>query len=183
MAERTQIGKLIHEHVDSLPTFVDRSGFPQHAPWMALYFGLPLLVVASGRVLGLAPEGISPALLAGVGVLTGLLFQVLAWISSRVGAIADAMGSDEPNGHQLALIDRLDIARANVAYACLVSILLVVSLSAGAILAEEPTVLRAISIGLLAHLCLTLVLVLVRINNIGQDDRITALTSHARHRR
>jgi multidrug transporter EmrE-like cation transporter len=180
MRERTQIGRLLHEHVDSLPMYRDRDGLGRHLPWLLPYVGVPLAVTTFGRFLDLAPSGISAPLLAGVGVLTGLLFQVLAWISGRVGTVADAMGDKRPTKYDLALIERLDIARANVAYACLVSITLVVTLSAGAIVRDEPDWLRLVNVALLAHLCLTLVLVLVRINNIGQDDRVTALTSYAR---
>src|SRR4051812_47267156 len=65
---------------------------------------------------------VSAGLLAGVGVLGGLLFQVLAWVSGRLGALADGIVDRAPTDHEMSLIGRLDIARANIAYASLVSI-------------------------------------------------------------
>lgn len=181
MIAESELGRIVVEHHRSLP--YDVRSDRQHAwPWVTMFY-----VVPAGAAAGLAAAGVVPSraasigLLAGVGVLGGLLFQVLAWVSGRIGALADSMSVEAPAPAEVALIGRLDIARANIAYASLVSIVFVVELGVVALLDAPPDWLAIVSAFLMFHFALTLVLMLLRINAIGRTDRVNALTRKARH--
>ncbi|MEM9202776.1 MAG: hypothetical protein AAGC53_14010 [Actinomycetota bacterium] len=149
---------------------------------------LPLLVfaaipVVAGGLLTAATmdnSGVAGGLIAGVAVLGGLLFQVLAWIGGRIASIADQTDANAPSDYSLRLVRKLDIARANIAYASFVSISLVILLAVSVSLDDRPDWLRVVVFGVLFHLALTLLLVVFRINRIATDDRISAITARAR---
>jgi hypothetical protein len=182
----SQITTLLHQHQASLPTWRPDEdakrewwGLRRNWPWLILFVGLP----AGGAIgIGFADlsANVTTGLLVGIGVLGGLLFQVLAWVSSRIAAIADTMDGRKASPYELALVRRLDIARANIAYASLVSLVFVVVLGVGSMLTKTPHWLNLCYAFLLLHLGLTLILVLLRINSIGQNDRVSMLTAHAR---
>ena len=187
LAASTQVGGIVSQHYASLPRwYKDAEGGPTwqtSLPWVGLYLFLPAVLawwVEGAEVAD--PAAAVGGLLAGVGVLAGLLFQVLASVSGRIADLADrtdpAMASDD----DIALVGRLDIARANIAYASMVSIVFVVQLGVAAVLKGVPAWVVAVSAFLLLHLGFTLVLVLTRINAIAQGDRSAALTLRARHR-
>ena len=158
-----------------------RRGLRRKWPWIGLFLGFPVAGAAALSLADLASKATSSGLLAGIGVLGGLLFAVLASVSGRVATVADEM-DEAASPYQIALITRLDIARSNIAYATLVSILFVLVLGVTSMLKQEPTWLSLANAFLLLHLGVTLVLVLLRINSIGEDDRVAALTAHARKR-
>jgi hypothetical protein len=182
----TQMGELFAEHYRSLPT---QGGAPpgiRHWPWITTFVGLPV-AGATAVALGDVARDPSGPVLAGVGVLGGLLFGTLASVSGRIAALADGMGDRKASEYELTLIARLDIARANVAYATFLSVVFVVAVGATGMVEARPSWLpihrTTIGIGstfLLLHLGLTLVLVVLRINRIGKNDRVAALTAHAR---
>src|SRR5262245_37213730 len=121
----SQLGQLIVQHYGSLPTWWDGSSIRRNSVWIGGFVVAPAAATVGLTFADLTPVPQSASgLLAGLGVLGGLLFQVLAWVSARIGNVADSM-SDAPTPSQLRLIHRLDIARANIAYASLVSIVLV----------------------------------------------------------
>lgn len=178
----SEVATLIGDHHRSLPYY--RSTGP--LMWIGTFVGLPALGAALlWRLAGFEESSVtvSAGLLAGAGVLGGLLFQVLAWISGRLGALGDTIVGRAPTDHELGLVGRLDIARANIAYASLVSVVFVAELGVVTLWRNPPTWTTFVSAFLLLHLCLTLVLVLVRINRIGKTDRVAALTAHARRER
>jgi hypothetical protein len=176
------LGKIIVQHYDSLPMLASRSGVTRHGPWVFVFVGLPAAgaVALAGDID--APGKIIEGLLAGVGVLGGLLFQVLAWINGRLGAVADGMDGRPAAPREIELVNRLDIARANTSYASLVSIVFVIGLGLVGSLRQPPEWTGVACTLLLLHFGLTLLLVLVRINTIGSDDRVSALTAQARAR-
>lgn len=177
---RTHLGGIVSEHVRSLPTST-RHGRRRHWPWALMFVAVPATGTAAVAAIGASQVPVATSgLLAGVGVLSGLLFQVLAWVSGRIASLADGMGSRAATPYELRLIRRLDIARANIAYASLVSILFVIELGTVMLTRRPPMWLNYLSAFLLLHLATTLLLVLSRINSIGQDDRVAALTAHAR---
>ena len=177
------LGKIVAQHYSSLPMWTPGGGLARHAPWFAVFVGLPTAGALALATVGTkAPGSIVEGLLAGVGVLGGLLFQVLAWINGRLGAVADSMEGRPAEPHEIKLVNRLDITRANISYATLVSVVFVVGLGVLAILERPPRWSAAACGIILLHYGLTLLLVLVRINTIGSDDRIGALTAHARAR-
>lgn len=177
----TEIGGIVGQHHTSLPRWADHTGITYHLPWLSVFIGAPTVAAVGLQFAEVSPANVSGGLLAGIGVLGGLLFQVLAWVSSRIGAIADGMDGAAATPSQIQLVGRLDVARANIAYATLVSIVLVMELGIASMLAETPAWVSGVSSFLLLHLGLTLVLVLVRVNRIGRSDRVVALTAHARH--
>jgi hypothetical protein len=132
----------------------------------ALYFGASLGSPANGAA----------GLLAGVGVLGGLLFQVIAWVSSRLGSLADATSSSRPTQSEAQVLRKLDAARANLAYASALSIVSVVELAVVVMLKTPPQWLHLVSGFLLFHFGATLVICLIRINEIGRSDRVRVLT-------
>lgn len=173
------VGLLVREHLRSLPMSAHRDGLLRHWPWAVWFVGLPA-AGAVGLSFAKLSGNVTVGLLVGVGVPAGFLFQVLAWVSNRIASLADAMGDRKASPYELALIRRLDIARANIAYASFLSIVFVLALGAGSMLNATSRWLSAVYAFLLLHLGLTLLLVLVRINRIGQNDRVSALTAHAR---
>ena len=180
MISTSELGRIVAQHHDSLPMIPTRRGLRRHWPWLALFLGLPTggtLVLSFAK---LTDKTASSGLLAGVGVLAGLLFAVLASVSARVARLADETDGQAASSYRIALVTRLDIARANIAYATLVSIVYAVVLGLAAMLTKEPRWLNLMNAFLLLYLGLTLLLVLVRINSIGEDDRVSALTAHAR---
>jgi hypothetical protein len=177
----SQIGEVVREHHASLAHDHRGEGPPRPWPWIITYYAVPLVATIWLASLGLAASrSVAIGMLAGVGVLGGLLFQVLAWIAGRLGAIADSTDVLAPSKAEVDLIERLDIARRNIAYASLVSLVLVAQLAVVALLAKPPDWMAWASTVLMVHFFLTLVLMLVRINAIGRTDRISALTKHAR---
>lgn len=180
MISTTELGRVFKQHHDSLPVVPAQSGLRRHWPWIGVFLVLPAVGTAALNFADLARSSVSDGLLAGIGVLGGLLFQVLASVSGRIATIADGMGTRQPSRYEIALITRLDIARSNIAYATLVSVAFVVTLGMTAMLKDEPHWLTLTNAFLLLHLGVTLILVLLRINSISEDDRIAALTAHAR---
>lgn len=180
MISTTELGRVFKQHHDSLPIVPAQSGLRRNWPWIGLFLVLPALGTATLNLADLAPGSASAGLLAGIGVLGGLLFQVLASVSGRIAAIADGMGSRQASRYEIALITRLDIARSNIAYATFVSVVFVVTLGLTAMLKDEPHWLTLTNAFLLLHLGVTLILVLLRINSISEDDRVSALTAHTR---
>jgi hypothetical protein len=178
---QTQVGDLIGRHVRSLPRYHTATDREQWWPSILLFVAVPAAGAAALVVAGIAPiSDVVGGLLAGVGVLSGFLFQVLAWVGSRIATIAD-VDTDRPlTSHERQLVGRLDLARANIAYAALVSIVFAMQLGIVALLTDPPTALTVVSAFLLLHLGLTLLLVLLRINSIAKDDRVAAITRHAR---
>lgn len=177
-ASGTELGALLQEHIASLPVSAAARGPWRYWPSALVFVGVP--AIAAPGIRGSKLELFAPALLAVVGVLGGLLFQVLAWIAGRIGQVADTMEDREPTREQMALLTRLDVARANVAYASLISVCFVVCLGAATMLKSIPGWSSPAFGFALIHLGFTLVLVLVRINKIGKSDRIAALTAHAK---
>lgn len=180
MISTTELGRVFRQHHDSLPMVSTRRGLGRDWPWIGLFLALPLAGTVALNFAGLGPNTTSGGLLAGIGVLGGLLFGVLALVSSRIATIADGMDGRAATPHELSLITRLDIARANIAYATLVSIVFVTALGVTSMLHDDPKWLNLVNVFLLLHFSITLVLVLLRINSISEDDRVTALTDHAR---
>jgi hypothetical protein len=176
---RTQLGEIVVSHYQSLP--YDRTGSRNSPwPWIVTFLVGPLVAAVALAAVGFAPAGNAAiGLIAGVGVLGGLLFQVLAWISGRIGALADQANTDAPDQNEVQLIARLDMARTNIAYATMISVGFVVELGVVALLQSPPNWLAAASAFLLFHFAATLILVIVRINAIGRTDRVAALTRHA----
>lgn len=176
----SELGMLFVEHHVSLPMRRDRTGPLRHWPWVSLFLVIPAGGAAAiGYFAHLSPN-VTPGLLAGIGVLGGLLFQVLAWVSGRIATLADSMGARKATPYELSLVRRLDIARANIAYATFVSLVFVAALGVGSMLDKTPQWMNGVFTFLLFHLSATLVMVLVRINRIGKNDRVSALTAHAR---
>lgn len=176
----SQLGDIFAQHLDSLPRWKSQRGRYMEWPWVLCFLVGPAGGAAALSVTGLAPSGPATAgLLAGVGVLGGFLFQVLASVAGRIADLADGIGARPPTRSEISLVRRLDIARANIAYASLVSLVFVVLLGLIALAEAAHPVLIALSAFLLLHLGSTLVLVVIRINQIGQDDRVKTLTSHA----
>jgi hypothetical protein len=187
LAASTQVGGIVAQHYDSLPRWYQNAdGDPTwrtNLPWLGTFVALPGLAAWWAVGTDTAdPSSAVGGLLAGVGVLAGLLFQVLASVSGRIADLADRTDPASASDADIALVGRLDIARANIAYASLVSIVFVVQLGVSAIAKEVPTWVVGVSAFLLLHLGVTLVLVLARINAIAQDDRAAALTLRARRR-
>lgn len=156
-----------------------RSGARRNWPWLTLFVVLPAVATVALRSAKFAPN-VSGGLLGGIGVLGGLLFGVNAWVASRVASLADTMGERAATPYELALLRRLDIARANIAYASFVSITFVTALGLVSMFLKTPRWINLASIFVLLHLGMTLVLVVLRINQIGKNDRIAARTAHAR---
>ncbi len=179
MISTTELGRVFKQHHDSLPKLSPREGVRHPWPWIGLFLVLPAAATVALNFAGLGAKSTSEGLLAGIGVLGGLLFGVLASVSTRIAAIADSVEGRPATPYEISLITRLDIARANIAYATLVSIVFVMSLGVTSMLQDEPRWLNLVHIFFLLHLTITLILVLVRINSISEDDRITALTTHA----
>lgn len=180
MISESELGHLIADHYRNLPRDVSGER-PRSWPWVATFLVAPCALAAIVAVTGFAPSSAAAVgLLAGVGVLAGLLFQVLAWVGGRVAAIADRTNPEAPQAHDVDLISRLDYARQNVAYATLVAVLFTVWLGVVALLNDPPEWMTWVSAFLLFHFTATLLLVLVRINSIGRSDRVEALTKHAR---
>ena len=175
----SELGGIVVEHFRSLPRWADHQGLGEHLPWLVVFLVVPTYA-AVGLALDVDAKAVGPGLLAGAGVLGGLLFSVLAWIAGRIGAMADAMEGQRATPTQLDLVRRLDIARANTAYAAGVSIVFVVELGVSSMLRNSPIWLNGLSVFLLFHFGFTLLLVLTRINRIGRGDRIAVLTAHAR---
>lgn len=178
----SQIGEIVVQHHESLPRWGREARWYAGWPWFAVFIVAPGLGAAWAFSLETTPQTAdapSSGLLAGVGVLTGLLFQVLASVAGRISNIADTMDGKPATGTQIRLLQRLDIARANIAYACMVSIVTVTWLGVLALVEVKARWPVALSAFLLLHLAATLMLVLLRINRIGRDDRVAALTSHA----
>jgi len=176
----SEVGSLFVQHYASLPVSVRHpKGLLHPWPWLTLFVVFP-----TGGAIGLwfahLSADVATGLLVGIGVLGGLLFQVLAWVSSRIAALADAVDGRGATPYELGLVRTLDIARANIAYASFVSLIFVVALGVGAMLTQTPKWLSACFGFLLLHLGTTLLLVLVRINRIGQNDRVATITAHAR---
>src|SRR5262245_28092355 len=122
-----QLGEVVTSHYLSLPVWDRRpSGIRRNWPWILLFVVVPLGVGAGvwaiDTFVDIAVTGAPAAFVAGVGVLAGFLFQVLAWIGSRIGEMADRLAGQPANSDELALLGRLDIARTNVAYATVFSI-------------------------------------------------------------
>lgn len=182
MITTTELGRVFKQHHDSLPIVSAQSGLRRHWPWIGVFLVCPAVGTAALNFADVAPSS-EGGLLAGIGVLGGLLFQVLASVSGRIATIADGMGTRQASRYEIALITRLDIARSNIAYATLVSVVFVVTLGLTAMLKEEPHWLTMTNAFLLLHLGVTLILVLLRINSISEDDRVAALTAHARRER
>lgn len=177
----SKVGKLFGEHFGSLPRYVRRNSSETYLPAISLFLLVPVAGAIGLYFAGLAENAVIPgALLAGIGVLGGLLFQVLASTASRIATFADAMNGVAPTPYRISLITRLDVMRANIAYASFLSIVLVGVLGVASVMKSPPTGLSVVSSFLLLHLVLTLLLVLLRINSVGQDDRIAALTAHTR---
>jgi hypothetical protein len=177
----SQLGQLVSRHVGSLPRVQSRQKPWSYWPSALVFVVTPIVGGVAMYFADLQPaSNVANALLAGTGVLGGFLFQVLAWIGSRIATIADVDSGKPLTGHEIDLIGRLDLARANIAYATLVSIVFAMVLGVVALLNEPPKWMAAICAALLFHLGVTLLLVLVRINGIAKDDRIAALTRHAR---
>lgn len=177
----TGVVGIVGDHLRSLPYDARRNSLIREWPWFSGFVVLPALAGGVSTQLSLTDQNFS-TVLAGVGVLGGLLFQVLAWVSSRIAGLADGMDGREATKYEIALIGRLDIARANIAYAALTSIGVVLTLGFGSALEDPPTWLIPIFIFLLFHLGANLVLVVVRISEIARSDRVAALTAHARDR-
>lgn len=176
----TAFGKLLGEHNRSLPV-AHQVTWVRYWPTVGVFVVLPGAATVAVAIAGVADAGVaSGGLMAGVGVLGGLLFQVLAWVSSRIGSIADGVEGRVATAQEVTLVRRLDTARANIAYTSLVSILLVALMGLTSAIKTPPTWLALVSVLLLGHLVVNLVLVLFRINAIGKDDRVAALTSGAR---
>jgi len=138
------------------------------------------ILVPAGLAIGatqvVLADGLAAVLLAAVGVLTGFLFQVLAWIGGRIGELSDSSEPAEPN-----LLTRLRCARSNVSYATLSSLSLVLVLAGQVSVQNPPAVLTYLAIALLAHLFLNLLLVLTRVNAIGIDDERSTERNGRRH--
>jgi hypothetical protein len=178
---QSQVGDLVGRHLRSLPRYRAASQREHWWPSVVLFVGVPAAGAAGLALVELAPmSSVIGGLLAGVGVLSGFLFQVLAWIGSRIAAIADLNDGRPLSSHEIQLVGRLDLARANIAYAALVSIVFVMQLGVMALVDSPPTWLTVLSAFLLLHLGMTLLLVLLRINSIAKDDRVAAITRHAR---
>lgn len=176
----TAAGKLLGEHNRSLP-MAHQETWVRYWPTILIFVGIPLAMTVGVGLMGVASAGAaSTGLMAGVGVLGGLLFQVLAWVSSRIGSIADNVEGRVATAQETTLVRRLDMTRANIAYSSLISILLVALMGLTSAIETPPTWLGLASVFLLGHLVANLVLVLFRINAIGNDDRVSALTSGAR---
>jgi hypothetical protein len=138
--------------------------------WLPL--GLTLVVCRAGTV---DSSDIPNSLLAGVGVLAGLLVQVLASVSGRIGTLADSA----PPAHFVSerrqrLLNRLSIARVNIAYASLLSVLFAVFLGVQSAMKDPPHWMVLVDLFALLHLAPTLILVLLRINRIGMADQVLA---------
>lgn len=176
----SELGGIVLQHYRSLPEWAGRSRWQAKLPWLFVFIAIPLAGAVGLPFGGLDPKAVAPGLLAGIAVLGGLLFSVLAWIASRIGSIADTMEGRAATPSQLELLRRLDIARANTAYTAAISVVFVVELGVSSMLKQSPTWLNGVSAFLLFHVGLTLLLVVVRINRIGESDRIAALTAHAR---
>lgn len=180
----SKLGTLFLQHFTSLPVAASaetRSGLnPWRTwPWLTLFVVIPVLG-AFGLEYAHQTRNTSVGMVAGLGVLAGLLFQVLAWVASRLAAIADAIGQRKATHYELGLVRRLDIARANIAYTSFVAIMSVITLGIASMFKTTPYWLNVLLNFLQLHLGLTLILVLLRINSLGQSDRISALTAHAR---
>jgi hypothetical protein len=148
--KQSELYQVIADHEASLP--YTRSTGPLVG--VVTFIVLPAAgAVALWRFAGFGVSTtVSAGLLAGAGVLGGLLFQVLAWVSGRLGALADGILDRAPTDHEMALIGRLDIARANIAYAALVSIVFVAELGIVTIWRKPPEWTTAVSAFLLLHL-------------------------------
>lgn len=177
----SELWSVLADHQNSLPYF--RRGWRP-----ALAVGLFVAIPVGGTLLvwhaGFAAltTGVAAGLLGGVGVLGGFLFQVLAWVSGRMGAIADDVEGRPATDQEMSLIGRLDIARANIAYSSLASILLVADLGLMVLWAHPSIGLTIAATALLFHLGLTLMLTVLRINQIGKSDRLATITAAARAR-
>jgi hypothetical protein len=176
----SELGSLFVEHHLSLPTMAGRTGLFRHWPWVVMFLIFPGAGAAAVAIFGHLSSNVTAGLLAGIGVLGGLLFQVLAWVSGRIATLADSMGARKATSYELGLVRRLDIARANIAYATFVSLVFVAGLGFASMLDKTPRWMNGVFAFLLFHLSVTLVLVLLRINRIGKNDRVSALTAHAR---
>ncbi len=176
----SELGSLLVEHHVSLPTRAGRTSLLRHWPWVVMFLIFPAGGAAAVAIFGHLSSNVTAGLLAGIGVLGGLLFQVLAWVSGRIATLADSMGARKATSYELGLVRRLDIARANIAYATFVSLVFVAGLGFASMLDKTPRWMNGVFAFLLFHLSVTLVLVLLRINRIGKNDRVSALTAHAR---
>lgn len=177
----TQIGEIVVSHHHSLPFWEDAAGRRWSWPWVLLFYGVPAAVAAFLTWYGLTSFGGGvTALLAGVGVLTGFLFQVLAWTGARIATLADSVAGRHPSPDEISLLGRLDVARSNIAYATLLSVVFVAELGLLAMLDHWPEWINSINVFILIHLSLTLVLVVLRINMVGRDDRINTLIARTR---
>ncbi len=174
--------RLLSEHVSSLPMQQSAGRALKHWPWVLVFVVIPAggAVVIDHSHLADAAQS-SAGLLAGIGIFGGFLFQVLASTASRIAGLADGAEGEVPSSYRIALIRRLDIVRANIAYASFLCVVFVGELGISAFFKHTPTWLTAVTAFLLLHVLLTLVLVLFRINAVGQDDRIGALTTHAQN--
>lgn len=173
---RSSLVRLVREHYASLPRWgsrtdlTKRSGWPTWVAFHGLPLGATLLVCRAGTV---GASELPNSLLAGVGVLAGLLVQVLASVSGRIGTLADSasLAHVVPERRQR-LLNRLSIARANIAYASLFSVLLAVFLGVQSAMKDPPHWMVFVDLFALLHLAPTLVLVLLRINRIGMADEL-----------
>jgi hypothetical protein len=176
----TQIGELIASHHSTLPHWQGRAR-RWAWPWITLFYVAPAAGTALLTWRGLADVGASStALLAGIGILTGFLFQVLAWTGSRLADLADGVAGRHPTSDETALLGRLDVTRANTAYATFASVVYVAELGISLMLSVPPQWLAVVNLFVLLHLSTTLLLVVLRINTIGRDDRIDTLIGQAR---
>ncbi|HSH60013.1 MAG TPA: hypothetical protein VK988_10300 [Acidimicrobiales bacterium] len=148
----TEISRVFKQHHDSLPKLSPREGVRHPWPWIGLFLVLPAAATVGLNFAGLGAKSTSEGLLAGIGVLGGLLFGVLASVSTRIAAIADSVEGRPATPYEISLITRLDIARANIAYATLVSIVFVMSLGVTSMLQDEPRWLNLVHIFFLLHL-------------------------------
>lgn len=171
---------VVAEHTASLPHFA-RDSWYKGGPWVAWFLGVPLAVSTGVILAGVAMSG--PAvggLLAAVGVLGGLLVQVLAWIGSRLGALADSIVGRAPDEAEVERLSKLDLLRSNVVYTTFVSLVLVVLLGVFVFMDTVPSWLAWLTLALLVHWVLTLGLIVHRVNSLGRSDRVDALVAGAR---
>jgi hypothetical protein len=142
-----------------------------------LFFAFPALLAAIFTIAGLR-LGKAEALLAAVSILGAFLFALLILVL-QMSADAAAR-TEEDHGPSSRILRRVKVLRqlsANVAYSVLVSVLTTASLAIGNIVLpssraprpgdlvkepEQPWWISGISLFLLAHLALTLLMVLRR---------------------
>lgn len=173
---------VVRDHLNSLPVAQRKdSGKVSHWPRDAFYVLPPLLTasfiwVADPKMNTAAVAG----LLAGVGVLGGLLVQVLASVGGRIGALADAVEGRAASPVEKARIQRLIRANNTLTYATYLSLILVLTLASAVLLSSVPCWLTFLILTVFLHWLATLALVVSRVSRIGDIDSDETLSSGAR---